>query len=250
MKHGRVGNYNIQAFDLSTARTNIRVDFGGATELVVARLVTLGLSLPTLRIGSPTASAIPLFPGLKISHDDNALGKCYLTNAASSAAGDTLDFLTFAAGDSPEFDTPGRGLVASRAGRGLFRLILGTVPAAGAEILETVPAGKLWKVLSVATILTADANVATRVVTWRLLNAAGNIIYQFAGADQTAGATRRHLLSSAPTFGFADNFSNYHYPLPVGMIIEATNTIGTSTFSIQVGDQFSVPVITVEEFDV
>ena len=51
---------------------------------------------------------------------------------------------------------------------GVLKVVTGIDPAAGSEVTDAVPAGKLWLVYGVQVVLVTDANAANRTVelTW------------------------------------------------------------------------------------
>jgi len=55
---------------------------------------------------------------------------------------------------------PGSAIVSSTDGEPVVRTIIGTAPGGGADIVETVPAGARWELLSVRAVLTLAAGAA------------------------------------------------------------------------------------------
>lgn len=132
-------------------------------------------------------------------------------------------------------------------GRGTWRIILGTVPAAGAEIVETVPVNTRWYLTAFRFKLVASAGVANRTPVL-LIDDGVNIVWETENptaitASQTgtynAGAGVQNATLVAPDFQLA---------LPETLILPAGSRIRTLTGAIQVGDQYAAPVYNVEEY--
>jgi len=142
---------------------------------------------------------------------------------------------------------PGSTISAPSQGSGKLRSITGTVPGAGAEISETVPTATRWRLKSLSATFAASATVANRFPTFVLDDGVNTF---FAGVDTqaiTAGQTWR--VTFAPGITFLADATNLRLqeagpgdaPLFVGYRIRS------STFGIQVGDQWSAPQCEVEE---
>ncbi|MBA7545413.1 hypothetical protein ES705_37781 [subsurface metagenome] len=129
---------------------------------------------------------------------------------------------------------------------GRIRSITGTDPAAGAEISETVPDRRRWRILAVRFSLTADATVADRVV-HLTIDDGTNVIADIC-------VTTAHAASITKVY----NFSNFgstqlnpttclYIPLPPLPLMEGYH-ITTVTELMEAGDDFSAPQILVEEW--
>jgi hypothetical protein len=132
------------------------------------------------------------------------------------------------------------------ASNGILRVVTGTDPAAGAEIVETVPAGKIWRLLSIRFALVTDATVASRR-THVIIDDGTSELFRVSGStDQTASSTARFSLS--PAFGtISNNASTNHFPMP-SIHLEPGFRIQTSTSNIQAGDNYGAPIMYVEEW--
>lgn len=132
-------------------------------------------------------------------------------------------------------------------GGGALRSITGAVPAAGAEVSETVPAGARWELLALRLKLTADANVANRSVV--LLIDDGTLVYAHTAANLTitAGLVGTMAWFQGPMTPFAGLIGAAVAGLPVGLPLGAGHRIRTSTTAIQVGDQYSIVQYLVRE---
>jgi hypothetical protein len=143
---------------------------------------------------------------------------------------------------------PGSLVGNSLEGAGALRTIVGTIPAAGAEVSETVPTGARWELVSLKLNLTTSATVATRAVQL-VFTVSASVLFQV-GAVSTQPATTTALhdwFQGGPLPGL-DISGNKLAPLPVGLRLPGGATITTVTSSIQVGDQYAAPVMLVREW--
>ncbi len=127
-----------------------------------------------------------------------------------------------------------------------YRVVTGTDPAAGAQISETVPVGKRWRVMALSAVLTTDATVGNRQVSF-LFDDGANVFF---GADvvgnQTAGYAQRYNLGD----GLTDAVSGAEISrkaLPTQMWLPAGSRIRTSVAGFQAGDNWAAPFILIEE---
>lgn len=132
-------------------------------------------------------------------------------------------------------------------GPGFFRLINGANPAAGAEDIETVPAGVRWRPISFYTNLTTSGAVANRLARIALTNGVNTYYVSTAYFTQTAGTFSNYCcVGMTPGASIASNVVNL--PLPPTPILLATHSILTSTSNIQAADQWAAPNYMVEEW--
>lgn len=129
----------------------------------------------------------------------------------------------------------------------------GTDPAAGAEISEAVPAGKIWEVQAITFILVTDGTAASRHPVITLDNGADILakVIQGAGGAQTASTTWRHSFfigadSVAITSGSAENSTNAAFPK---ITLGPGYRIRTVSEGIVAGDNYAAPVFCVLEYD-
>jgi len=129
---------------------------------------------------------------------------------------------------------------------GRIRSISGTDPAAGAEISETVPARRRWRILTVCFSLVTDATVVTRVVFLRYTDAINLLCQTFNTTGQLASTT--HVYTFAP-FGSSKitASSNEMIPFP-SLTLPAGFVVETLTTGLQAGDNFGAPRLLVEEW--
>ncbi len=142
---------------------------------------------------------------------------------------------------------PGSFIRSPLDGPGAIRSIVGTVPAAGAEISETVPTGARWRVMSFEAALTSSVTVATRGPLLSIDDGANEYFRGDPGNTQPASTTQTYTgalnvpnsalrLVSANPWSFAD----------LKMI--AGHRLRTVTNNLQVGDQWTAPRYLVEEW--
>ncbi len=135
---------------------------------------------------------------------------------------------------------------------GIYKAVLGTVPAAGAEILDTVPDGVLWRLVAVSFDLSTSVDVATRRVVFVVdTGPVGPIVIRSsANVDQLASLTFRYqgaALGTAP--GVIDSATNlYLMPLPPALYLRPGFRLRTVTAGLQVSDQYTQAVYFVEEW--
>lgn len=144
---------------------------------------------------------------------------------------------------------PGSPIQSAVEGIGALRELTGSVPAAGAEILETVPTGARWQVLAFRFTLSTSATVSNRKVNFRLTLANGSFGYLSANPNLlTAGLVGDY--SIAPNVGYQNDasLSLFTIPMPQDTTLLAGAKLGTITSALQVGDQFSSPRYLVREW--
>lgn len=146
---------------------------------------------------------------------------------------------------------PGAPLENSLAGEGIVRSFQGTAPAAGSSLLETVPSGARWQLLSAAVDLTTDATVSNRLgvlVTARafgVLSASWMTLVFPAGTFGTWAWTAGLHPAGGATIG-ATPTGTAGLGTPVYMM--AGDQLQISAQNLQLGDQFSAPRLTVREW--
>lgn len=144
---------------------------------------------------------------------------------------------------------PGSPIQSAIEGIGYLREVIGTTPAAGAEILETVPTGARWQVLAFRFVLTTNATVINRKVNFRVTLA--NTSFGFISANTnvlTAGLAGD--FSVTPNVGYQNDaaLSLFTIPMPQDTTLLAGAKLGTTTSALQAGDQFSSPRYLVREW--
>lgn len=142
---------------------------------------------------------------------------------------------------------PGAYLSRTTEGRGNFRSVQGSLPAAGADILETVPTGAIWRLVSMNYSLVTGAAVANRLSGF-VIDDGSNIVMNL-GSQGNAVATNTYIynaVNGANLINAAQPPTNW--PIPRNFWMPAGYRMRTLTTNIQAADQFSAPNYVVEEF--
>lgn len=135
---------------------------------------------------------------------------------------------------------------------GVLKVVQGTDPAAGVEISETVPAGKLWDLLSVDTSYVASATVANRGPVLTLDDGTRDLteipnVFQFIVASETwNGVCWMQGMGQITGTGGGYRIA----PLPSPCLLGPGYRIRTVTTNIQAGDNWGAPVFQVVEYTV
>jgi len=133
-------------------------------------------------------------------------------------------------------------------GEGALRSITGTTPAAGAEILETVPTGARWEPIALRATLVTSAAAANRIPDF-ILDDGVNILWRAPqGAAQTASLTEGYQLAQGLVANFNDTVTTFFQCIPIRVMLGAGFRIRSSTSAIQAGDQWSAPQYLVREW--
>lgn len=169
---------------------------------------------------------------------------------AIGQTGDVQPVATLAQGyvsESSWLAWPNGTLQDSIDGRGNLRSFVGTDPAAGVEISETVPDNARWRLILLTASLIADATVITRSPALAIDDGT-NVFYQ-GGAVQTVVAGGGILISWGHGVGFAGSVVNGSLgALPVELMLGSGYRIRTTTANLQAGDNWGSPKFLVEEW--
>lgn len=149
---------------------------------------------------------------------------------------------------SPEFlPWPGGKWIQPLEGPGARLTITGSVPAAGADIVQTVPTNARWKVVSLRASLTSSAAAGNRNVT-AFLGAAGSTYFRGpSNLNQIAGTTQAYSASPLTISGL-QLAGDAQLPFAPDAYLLAGDQFGTSTTGLLAGDQWAAPVFQVEEW--
>jgi hypothetical protein len=143
---------------------------------------------------------------------------------------------------------PGSPIVGSTEGEPYLRAITGTAPAAGSAILETVPTGARWELLSWLFNFTTSAVVADRkvFVQFTIASVAVGVVVNFS----TIPASSVALFTFEPTMQSTSDAINGLFQAGWGarILLPAGSQIATSARSGQVGDLFTAPQFLVREW--
>lgn len=119
-------------------------------------------------------------------------------------------------------------------------------PSAGADFTITVPAGLAWRVRSVFAQLVTSGTVASRQVNLVIKDDQGNIITEVAASGtQAASLTGSYTFAANEPLAGASN--TFVIPIPQDLVLPESFTIGSSTGSIQTGDQWQNITVLAEE---
>ena len=136
----------------------------------------------------------------------------------------------------------------STEGQGLLRTILGTNPAAGAEVIETVPANARWRVKAVYLFFDTDATVIDRLINFSFDDAANIFLtielLDTLGANELGNVYLEDWGFQEAAFSAADRIK---VPMPPQILFQGWRFFTTTT-NIQAGDNYGNPIFTVEEW--
>lgn len=130
---------------------------------------------------------------------------------------------------------------------GTARIVVGSVPAAGAEVSEAVPAGKTWRLLALHVNLTTSAAVANRNPGFEIQDGLGNVVFSYNTGFNIAASGSCDLMGGLAINYGVDSFAT-HYAIPIpAFLLPAGALIKTKTGAIQAADQYTAPILNVEE---
>ena len=134
-------------------------------------------------------------------------------------------------------------------GRGYFKVVGGTNPAAGAECTDTVGDNEAWFIKGYQVTLVTDATVADRHVHFRFqLHSSTALFEVVAPIVQAASLTRVYHLLPFPALPITSADNDIYVAIPPELFLRDNRTITTATVNIQAGDNFGAPFIAVESF--
>lgn len=143
---------------------------------------------------------------------------------------------------------PGSPIESSIAGGGFPRNVVGTVPAPGTDIGESVPTGARHRLTSVVANLTTSAAAGARRP-YLSLGVLGNHIFEsMAPADQGPSALTVYTWATGMALGPAPRADFAHMGLPIDADLVAAGTFNTNTFGLAADDQWSAPSYRVTEW--
>ncbi len=137
--------------------------------------------------------------------------------------------------------------ISPREGPGVIRSIAGTDPAAGVEIIETVPTGAVWKILSFFATLATSIAVANRAVSVAIDDGTNAFARVFANGVQAASTTNTYNFLPRSIEPAATNL-NYYGCMPLDMTLSAGYRIRTLTALLDAADDWGAPRLLVEEW--
>jgi hypothetical protein len=142
---------------------------------------------------------------------------------------------------------PGDRQLGPLEGPGMLRTIVGTNPAAGVEITETVPAFTRWRLISLHANLQTSAVVANRIVHVQLDDGANLFFQSDPNENQAASSLYGYNFTSGPLLNSALS-QQVMLPLPLTPLLGPGYRIRTLTAALDGGDDWSAPVYLVEQW--
>lgn len=143
---------------------------------------------------------------------------------------------------------PGSPIATSVEGLGYIRLVVGTTPAAGAQISETVPTAARWHVLRMYSFLITDATAGNRFARMDFFTGG---LGTFRGTQPTAqGPSATVNYTWAPNLPIAADAVNgaYMQPLPHEPFLLEGQVFSTAVSGMAAGDQWGQPQFYVREW--
>ncbi len=125
----------------------------------------------------------------------------------------------------------------------------GADPAAGQEILVTVPADEIWEVYGIVFTLVTDATVATRTPILIINDGAEEFYRQADGTGITASLTVKE--EAARFFGTKPaDLATVHFLALPELFLGPGFKIITSTTNIQAGDNYGAPIVIARRYKI
>jgi hypothetical protein len=149
--------------------------------------------------------------------------------------------------DTSRLGWPGSLIWRSTDGRGVLRAITGTDPAAGVEIIETVPTNARWLFHAITFTLVTSATVANREVNIAFDDGANVFARSFSGTNQAATNTVIYSGFHTTQRGAAASTGIVAIPLP-RIPLQGGFRVRTITTAIDAGDNYGAPQYLVEEW--
>jgi hypothetical protein len=129
-----------------------------------------------------------------------------------------------------------------------LRTIVGSQPAAGAQINEVVPTGARWQLASVFAVFVTSAAIANRGAYIQVNDAAISRLQMPPAALQAAGINRHYLWAPNMPILYdpAGEFSQQ--PIPADTLLLEGQTLRTVTTLMDAADQWFAPIYVVREW--
>lgn len=123
-------------------------------------------------------------------------------------------------------------------------------PAAGANLIYTLPAGYRYQIMAVRMIYASDANVANRNLILQITDAVPNTLWEVMNLlNHAASTTTNYTFSDHGYSHTAFLASRMIAAIPVRMTLRAGWIIRTLINNVQVGDQLSGIAITLHQWE-
>jgi len=132
-------------------------------------------------------------------------------------------------------------------GAGRLRTVVGSTPAAGADIAETVPNNVRWRLLCLFATLVTSAAGGNRAITLGFDDGANVFSENSATSGQGVSTTTSYSFSD--NGGFQQSGVNpWNVAIPANLLLANSYRIRTFTVGIQAADQWSAPKYLVQEW--
>jgi len=123
-------------------------------------------------------------------------------------------------------------------------------PAAGANLIYTLPAGYRYQIMAVRMTLATDANVANRNLILQVTDAVPNTLWEVMNLINHAANTTTNYTFSDHGYSHTAFFaSRMIAACPIRMTLRAGWIIRTLINNVQVGDQISTAVLTFHRWE-
>jgi len=142
---------------------------------------------------------------------------------------------------------PGTGINSPLEGPGILRSVVGSDPAAGAEIVEVVPPGARWVLRGLRATLVTDVTAVSRIVSF-IIDDGVAILLNLAGVTGHAASLTRYYHLAEYGYQPAPVGSNIFLAMPIRLCLFQAWRISTLTANLQAGDNWGVPQMMVEEW--
>lgn len=143
---------------------------------------------------------------------------------------------------------PGSPIELSVDGGGYVRQVVGTTPAAGAQISETVPAGARWQILRLYSFLITDATAGNRFPRLDFFQAGLGTFRGMQPTPQGPSVTANYTW--APNLPIAADVANgvYMQPIPDEGVLLEGDVLSTAVSGMAAGDQWGQPQMYLREW--
>ena len=139
------------------------------------------------------------------------------------------------------------GIIASIDGRGVIRSIIGTNPAAGAEVSETVPTNARWRLRSLAASFVTSATAASRYPSLIFDDGATNFYVSDPPELQLASTTSTwQAFPGSARLVAVSGVRQWNAGVPI--CLQGGFRLRTATTNLQAGDNWGPPQLLVEEW--
>jgi len=178
-------------------------------------------------------------------------GHCYVTLGLARRTAPTTEYyqdlakgyITAAGG----LIWPGGPYLDSVEGPGLLRSVTGTDPAAGAEISETIPTNARWRLRSLRAVLSTDATVLVRTVSF-IMDDGTAVLVKFPSATTQAASLARAYNLAEYAYQPAASVDQIFLSIPFNLYLFQGWRFYSVTYNIQAGDNWGAPQMEVEEW--